>query len=86
MKLREGWKSHGRSWSFRENECGMAVETVIQFIDHGQKRYEAHYWENKCCGFANSFADFWKFKRFNNREDAFLYCEEKYKQRIAETP
>lgn len=85
MKLREGWKSHGGFWRYKENPLGGSVESVVQFTDHGQKRYEAHYWEDKCCGFANSCADFWKAKKFNNREEAFLFCEEKYRQRTAET-
>lgn len=85
MKLREGWKSHGRFWRYMETPLGGSVESVLQFVDHGRKRYEAHYWENKCCGFAYSCADFWKSKRFDNREDAFIFCEEKHKQRIAET-
>lgn len=85
MKLREGWKSHGTFWRYMENPLGGSVESVVQFTDHGQKRYEAHYWEPKGCGFAYSALDFWKRKRFNNREEAFLFCEEKYKQRIAET-
>lgn len=84
MKLREGWKSHGRSWRYMETVDGCSVESVVQFVDRGQKRYEAHYWENNCCGFANSFADLWKCKKFNNREDAFIFCEEKYEQRMAE--
>lgn len=85
MKLREGWKSHGKFWRYKENAYGNSVESVVQFTERGQKRYEAHYWENKCCGFANSCLDFWKTKTFDNREDAFAFCEEKYRQRIAET-
>lgn len=86
MKLREGWKSHGRFWRYKENTMGTSVEAVVQFTERGQKRYEAHYWEDKCCGFANSFSDFWKTKKFNSREDAFLFCEEKYRQRSAQHP
>lgn len=83
MKLREGWKAHGKCWNFKEGEDGM--EAVVQFTEHGQKRYEAHYFEFKCCGFANSFRDYWKVRKFDNREDAFIFCEEKYRQRTAET-
>lgn len=83
MKLRDGWKSHGKYWRYKENDNG--IESVLQFVKHGQKRCEAHYWENKCCGFANSFSDLWKVKSFDSREEAFLFCEKKYKQRIAET-
>lgn len=85
MKLRAGWKSHGRFWRYKESELGLSVESVVQFTEYGQKRYEAHYWEYKCCGFANSHSDFWKTKKFDNREDAFVFCEEKHRQRIAET-
>ena len=84
MKLRSGWKSHGRFWRYMETPNGGSVESVLQFTEHGKKRYEAHYWEDKCCGFANSFSDFWKTKKFDNREDAFIFCEEKYKQRMTE--
>lgn len=80
MKLREGWKSHGRFWRYKETQDG--VEAVIQFIDRGQKRYEAQYWEDKCVGLAYSPSDFWKYKRFDNREEAFIFCEEKYNQRM----
>ena len=82
MKLREGWKSHGRFWRYKENELGLSVEAVVQFTDHGMKRYEAHYYEEACCGFGY-WSDFWKTKNFNNREDAFAFCEEKYRQRMA---
>lgn len=85
MKMRNGWKSHGRFWRYKENEYGTSVEAVVQFMDHGKKRYEAHYWENKCCGFAYSASDLWKTKRFDNREDAFMFCEEMYRKRTAET-
>ena len=82
MKLPEGWKSHGKYWRFKENAMGYSVESVVQFTEHGQKRYEAHYWEDKCCGFANHSSDFWKTKKFDNRDDAFAFCEEKYRQRM----
>lgn len=84
MKLREGWKAHGRYWRYLENEFGFSSVSVVQYTFCGQKRYEAHYCENKCCGFANSFSDFWKTKSFENREDAFVFCEEKYRQMMAE--
>ena len=83
MKLREGWKSHGRFWRYKENSSGYSVESVVQFTDRGKKRYEAHYWDDACCGFANSFSDFWRTKKFDNREDAFAFCEEKHRERIA---
>ena len=81
-KLREGWKAHGRFWRYMETPFGMSVESVVQFTEHGIKRYEAHYYEEKCCGFANSASDFWKVRKFDDREDAFLFCEEKYRQRM----
>ena len=83
MKLREGWKSHGRFWRYKENALGGSVESVVQFTERGQKRYEAHYWESKCCGYAYSYSDFWKTRKFDSREEAFLFCEEKYRQRTA---
>lgn len=55
MKLRSGWKSLGKYWRYKENDNG--IEAVVQFVKHGQKRYEAHCWQNKCCGFANSCSD-----------------------------
>ena len=82
-RLPEGWKSHGGFWRYKENPLGGSVESVVQFTEHGQKRYEAHYWDNKCCGFANDPSDFWKIKKFDSREDAFAFCEEKYRQRMA---
>lgn len=81
MKLREGWKRHGNFWRYKENPLGGSVESVLQFTDHGVKRYEAHYLANGCCGFANSPLDLWRFKRFNDREAAFIFCEEKYRER-----
>lgn len=82
-KLPEGWKSHGGFWRFMENPMGGSVESVVQFTEYGQKRYEAHYWDDKCCGFANHPSDFWKTKKFDSREEAFAFCEEKYRQRMA---
>lgn len=84
MKLRDGWKSHGRCWRYMETPFGTSVESVVQITECGRKRYEAHYWENKCCGFANSASDFWKTKKFDSREAAFVFCEEKYRQRMQE--
>ena len=83
MKLREGWKSHGRQWNYKENSWGGYVESVLQFTDRGQKRYEAHFRSTGCCGFANSSLDLWDYKRFDNREDAFIFCEEMYQKRIS---
>lgn len=83
MKLREGWKSHGRQWNYKENTWGASVESVIQITDRGQKRYEAHFRRTGCCGFANSVSDLWDYKRFDNREDAFIFCEEMYQKRIS---
>ena len=82
MKLREGWKSLGKYWRYMETPLGTSVESVVQFMDCGAKRYEAHYLANGCCGFANSPSDLWRFKRFNDREAAFEFCEEQYKQRM----
>ena len=84
MKLREGWQSHGRYWRYKETPFGTSVESVVQITERGQKRYEAHYWENKCCGFANSPLDFCKTKKFDSREAAFVFCEEKYRHRMQE--
>ena len=80
MKLREGWKSHGRSWKYRENPLGGCTEAVIQYTDHGRKRYEAQYHVNGCCGFAHSSADFCRTKHFDDREEAFKFCEEMHKE------
>ena len=80
MKLREGWKSHGRYWRYKENEMGLSVESVVQFTDHGVKRYEAHYYDNSGCGYC-TWSDAWKYKRFDNREDAFIFCEQAYIKR-----
>jgi hypothetical protein len=84
MKLREGWKSHGTFWRYKENSLGFSVESVVQFTDRGQKRYEAHFRSQGCCGFANSSSDLWDYKRFDNREDAFLFCEKMYNERISQ--
>ena len=81
-KLRKGWTSHGRFWRYMETPLGLSVESVLEFTERGQKRYEAHYWEYGCCGFANSCSDFWKSKKFDNREDAFIFCEEKAQKRL----
>ena len=81
MKLRDGWKSHGTYWRYKENALGHSVESVLQFTERGKKRYEAHFRKTGCCGFANSPSDLWDYKRFDNREDAFIFCEEMYKKR-----
>lgn len=82
-KLPVGWTAHGGYWRFMENGFGISVESVVRFTKRGQTRYEAHYWDDACCGFANNPSDFWRSKTFDNREDAFAFCEEKYRQRMA---
>ena len=77
-KLRNGWKSHGTSWKFNETPCGGSIVSVVQFTERGQKRFEAHYWDDRICGFANSPSDFWRTKKFDSREDAFIFCEGMY--------
>ena len=83
MKLRNGWKSHGTSWNYKENPMGFSVESVVQFTERGQKRYEAHFRAEGCCGFASSSLDLWDSKKFDNREDAFVFCEQMYERRMA---
>lgn len=83
MKLRNGWKSHGTQWNYKENSFGVSVESVVQFIQRGQKKYEAHFHSEGCCGSVNSISDLWDSKRFDNREDAFVFCEQMYERRMA---
>ena len=83
MKLRSGWKSHGASWNYMENALGFSVESVVQVVEKGVKRYEAHFRKDGCCGFANSSLDLWGSKRFDNREDAFVFCERMHEERMA---
>lgn len=83
MKLRNGWKSHGASWKYKENHMGFSIESVVQFTERGQKKYEAHFTVGGCCGFAESYTDFCRTKKFDNREDAFIFCEQMYAERIA---
>lgn len=82
MKLREGWKRHGNCWKYKETPLGFASEYVIQFTEHGLKRFEAHYTVNGICGFAYSSADFCRCRKFDDREAAFKFCEEKYRERV----
>lgn len=87
MKLRKGWKAHGNSWKFNETPWGSTIVSVIQFSEHGKKRFEAHYWDDRVCGFANNPSDFWQTKKFDCREDAFAFCEEMdkyYRERASE--
>jgi hypothetical protein len=83
MKLREGWKSHGTFWRYKETPMGFSVESVVQFTERSQKKYEAHFTVGGCCGFAESYKDLCRSKKFDNREDAFLFCEQMYKERIS---
>ena len=83
MKLRNGWKSHGTSWNYKENAMGFSVESVVQFVERGVKKYEAHFRKDGCCGFANSSLDLWDSKKFDNRENAFMFCEKMYEKRIS---
>ena len=82
MKLRNGWKAHGGYWTYRENALGFSVESVVQFTENGVKKYEAHYRQNGCCGFAETLADLWGTKKFDSRNDAFEFCEQMYSKRI----
>ena len=82
MKLRNGWKAHGNQWKYKENDFGASVESVFQFTQNGVKRYEAHFRRFGCCGFAETLEDLHDYKRFDNREDAMLFCEEKYNERM----
>ena len=46
-KLRNGWKSHGTSWKFNETPWGGSIVSVVQFTERGQKRFDAHYWDDR---------------------------------------
>ena len=83
MKLREGWKSHGTSWTYHETPMGFSLECVVQFTERNQKKYEAHFTVGGCCGFAESYTDFCRSKKFDNRENAFIFCEQMYNERMA---
>ena len=80
--LRKDWKAHGgNQWNYKENQMGFSVESVVQFTQRGRKRYEAHFRKTGCCGFANCPADLTGTNNFDNREEAFIFCEEMYKKR-----
>lgn len=84
MKLREGWKAHTGFWRYKESPLGFAVESVVKFKHNGVVKYEARFRNTGCCGFANQISDLWGTKNFDDREEAFIFCEEMYKKRMAE--
>ena len=44
----------------------------------GNQCNNCEWWDDRICGFANSPSDFWRMKKFDSREDAFIFCEGMY--------